>query len=154
MAKYSFRLATLLKLREQLRDERRAALAEAFHAEQLLDERELEINQENDSLREQRSHISRSENVAVDQLLEIQRYEAILMAEKQTLAKQREMLASEIERRREAMLMADRDVRALEKLRDRQQERHTQEEESRLRNELDEFAAQSHARKDRATCCD
>ena len=154
MSKFKFRLETLLKLREGIRDERRAALAEAFHAEQLLEGRILEIDGEHSSLREQRSQIASSGDVAVDQLLEIQRYEAILAAELKTLAGQREMLETEITRRREATAEADQEVRVLEKLRERQQQRHDSQEELKLLKELDEFASLSHSRKDKASCHD
>lgn len=154
MSKFKFRLETLLKLREGIRDERRAALAEAFYAEQLLEGRILEIDGEHSSLREQRSQIASSGDVAVDQLLEIQRYEAILAAELKTIAGQREMLEAEITRRREATAEADQEVRVLEKLRERQQQRHDSQVELKLLKELDEFASLSHRRKDKASCHD
>lgn len=152
MSKFTFRLATLLKLREGFRDERRAALAEAFHAEQLLEGRILEIEAENENLRNQRAQMASSGDVAVDQLLEIQRYEAILGAEVKTLGRQRKLLEVEIERRREATAEADREVRVLEKLRERQQQRHDTETEMRIAKEMDEFASLSHSRKDKESC--
>jgi flagellar protein FliJ len=61
--------------------------------------------------------------------------------EKQTLA-QRKQLAVEIERRREALLAANREVRVLEKLRDHQMERYREEENRRDIKRLDEVAGQ------------
>ena len=75
-------------------------------------------------------------------MIESQRYEVTLRAyEKQTLA-QRERLAVEIERRREALLAANREVRVLEKLREHQIERHREEENRRDIKRLDEIAQQ------------
>jgi flagellar protein FliJ len=80
--------------------------------------------------------------VNIDLLIESQRYEVMLRAyEKQTLA-QRERLAAEIERRREALLAANREVRVLEKLREHQLERHRGEENRRDIKRLDEIAQQ------------
>jgi len=152
MAKFTFRLATLLKLREEIRDERRSALAEAFHAEELLVGRIGEIEGENNTLRERRGTIAASGNVAVDELLEMQRYEAILTAELNTLGRQRKLLDVEITRRQEAAAEADRDVRVLEKLRERQHDSYAAKEEAKVRKELDEFANLRHGRKDRSSC--
>ena len=75
-------------------------------------------------------------------LIESQRYEVTLrIYEKQTL-EQRKRLAVEIERRREALLAANREVRVLEKLREHQIERHREEENRRDVKRLDEVAGQ------------
>jgi flagellar export protein FliJ len=61
--------------------------------------------------------------------------------EKQT-HEQRKLLAAEIERRREVLLAANREVRVLEKLRERQLERHFEEEAHRDIKRMDEIAQQ------------
>ena len=57
-------------------------------------------------------------------------------------------MAAEIERRRQALVEADREVRVLEKLRQRQAEQHRREEELREAKRLDEVAAQQAFRQD------
>ncbi|HEY3392069.1 MAG TPA: hypothetical protein VGK58_05140 [Lacipirellulaceae bacterium] len=51
MPKYKFRLRTLRKVRQARRDERRIALAEAFQARELLDERQADLATEQTELR-------------------------------------------------------------------------------------------------------
>ncbi|REJ65524.1 MAG: hypothetical protein DWQ31_17800 [Planctomycetota bacterium] len=152
MGDFKFRLATLQKLREGIRDERRAALAEAYHAEQLLEGRLTEIEAERAELRRRQTAMTGSSDFDPDQLLEIQRYDAVLTTETNALARQGKLLEMEIARRTEAVVKADRDVRVLENLESRQKQRHELEQERQLQRELDEFAALSHVRKEREPC--
>jgi flagellar export protein FliJ len=142
MAKFKFRLTTLLKIREATRDERQAELAEAYRADDILVERLRQISGEFGALLEECRKAAGPGAVNIDRLLEAQRYEVMLRAyEKQTL-EQRRRLAEEIERRREALLAANREVRVLEKLREHQLERHREEENRRDIKRLDEIAQQ------------
>jgi len=83
--------------------------------------------------------------VDVDRLLEAQRYELALRAQQRHLEQQRRNLAQEIERRREALAEAEREVKVLEKLRERQQARHQYEENRREVKLLDEVAQRQFA---------
>ena len=142
MAKFKFRLATLLKLREAARDERRAELAEAYRADDILNERLQQIHGELNAMSIGCRKAAGPGAVNIDLLIESQRYEVTLRAcEKQTLA-QRQRLAVEIERRRESLLAANREVRVLEKLREHQIERYREEENRRDVKRLDEVAQQ------------
>ena len=123
MAKYKFRLETLQKVREATRDEHRASLAEAFRAEQMLAESRAEVAAEAESLRALQRSASAGRYLDVNRLLEAQRYELLLKARSQELAKQAILLAAETERRRQILVEADRDVRVLELL----DERHRRE---------------------------
>jgi flagellar protein FliJ len=80
--------------------------------------------------------------VDIDQLVEAQRYELTLKAQLQHLQHQRELLAAEIERRRLALVEANRAVRVMEKLRERQAQRYAQEEYRRDLKEMNEVARQ------------
>jgi flagellar export protein FliJ len=141
MAKYKFRLATLQKVREARRDRERAALAEAFQAEQVLAERRAEFATEADELRAlQRSAVS-SRVLDVNRLLEAQRYELVLKARGGELAKQELMLAAETERRRQQLIEADRDVRVLERLDERHLREHQRHERRAEVKLLDEVAS-------------
>ena len=142
MAKFKFRLATLLRLREATRDERRTELAEAYRAEDLLREHQERVGQELSWLLAQCRKVAGPGTVDVDLLVETQRYELTLRAQQSQLATQCEAVGAEIDRRRQALLAADRDVRLLEKLREKQARRHRQEENRREVKELDEVAGQ------------
>jgi len=140
MAKFHFRLATLLRLREAARDERRTVLAEAYRADDVLRQQQELLAAELNGLKGSCRQAVGPGTVDIDKLLAAQRYEIALRAEQMQLGRQREMIGAEIERRREALVQANRDVRVLEKLRERQAERHRDELVHREIRELDEVA--------------
>jgi flagellar protein FliJ len=142
MVKFKFRLAALLRLRESRRDECRAALAEAYRVDEVLLRQFEGMGQELDILREFcRLKVSPG-TVDIDRLVEAQRYELVTRAKQRQVQQQREVVGAEIERRRQALVEADREVRVLEKLRERQTEQHRREEELREVKRLDEVASQ------------
>ncbi|HEY4760328.1 MAG TPA: flagellar export protein FliJ, partial [Thermoguttaceae bacterium] len=140
MAKFKFRLATLLKLREATRDERRAELAQAYRADDVLRGHLDEVHTELQALRDQCRKVAGPGTIDIDRLIEAQRYELILKVQQRHLNEQRQRLAAEIERRRVALLAANREVRVLEKLREQQSQRHRQEENRLDIKRLDEVA--------------
>jgi flagellar export protein FliJ len=140
MPKFHFRLATLLRLHESARDERRARLAEAFRADELLEQREGMVADEIAATRNAGRKAVTPGTVDLDRIVEAQRYEMALRAQKNLLGQQRKAVGGEIERRREAVLAANREVRALEKLRERHKQRYQQDETRRAIRELDEVA--------------
>lgn len=145
MATFQFRLATLLRLREATRDDRRAQLAEALYAEQLIVERIVALDAELADLKRQSLDAARPGRVNVDRLTDGTRYEMILKVERQTADQQRQAVADEVRKRREALVAADRDVKVFEKLRDTQAEQHRDEEARRESKRLDEIAVVRHA---------
>lgn len=143
MARFQFRLATLLKLREAVRDERRAQLAEA---QRLGDELQLRRDEIEELLREaQQSQTVAPGAVNVDRLLDATRYDVVLRVEQAQIEGQQAAVAAEIEKRRQALVAADRDVRSLELLRETQRQRHEADEETKARKELDEIASRRYA---------
>jgi flagellar FliJ protein len=140
MARFKFRLATLLKLREAVRDERRAELAQAYRADDVLNKLLEQTRTELNSLEDQCRKAAGPGTIDIDRLIEVQRYEIILKLQQRHLNEQRGRLATEIERRRVALLAANREVRVLEKLRERQLEQHNQAENRLDIKRLDEVA--------------
>jgi flagellar export protein FliJ len=140
MSKFQFRLATLLRLREAAREERQIALADAYRADGVLEQRQQQLADELAGLKGDCRQASAPGQVNVDRLVESQRYELLLRAATSQLGQQREQLGIEIQRRREAVVQANRAVRVLEKLRERQLERHRADEAYREMRLLDEVA--------------
>lgn len=140
MAMFKFRLATLLKLREATRDERRSHLAQAYQADAILQQQQEQIAQELTDLQGVYRTSAQPGNVNVDRLIAAQRHEVVLRFQGQQLQQQRETIAQEIERRRAALAEANREVKVLENLRERQQERYQEEENRRDIQRLDEVA--------------
>ncbi len=140
MAAFTFRLATLLRLRESIRDQRRQDLAQALRAEELLRQEQERVENEIRELAERSRQAAGPGEVHVDTLLEAERFELVLLARRRLLANQQEMLQAEIQRRREALVEANRQVQVLQRLRQRQAERHRHEENRREVLALDEVA--------------
>jgi flagellar FliJ protein len=146
MAQFVFRLATLLRLRELARDERRMQLAEALR---LIDQLRARCDEIETLLHDtQRLQAPSAGAVDVDRLLNATRYELVLRAEQRALQMQEASLAGEVQKRREALVAANREVRSLELLRANQRERFDEEQESRARKELDEIAVRRYAGED------
>ena len=121
MKKFKFRLDSLVRLREATRDERRGQLAEALRIVASLEEdmRQLQVK-----LGEARQmHTAAKGAVDIDRLLVAERYEMVLLLEKHKLEQQLANMNVEVEKRRQALVWADQDVRVLEKLRETQFQR-------------------------------
>jgi flagellar export protein FliJ len=147
MPNYKFRLETLRKVRQARRDERRVALAEAFQASDLLEQRHAELAGEQAELRALQRSAAGGQFLDVNRLLEAQRYELVLKARGQEIANQRALLETETERRRQALAEADREVRAMDLLDERQRREHQRKSLRAEYKQLDETAAQRHLRK-------
>lgn len=124
MGRFQFRFETLLKMRQADRQQRRLELAQALHAEQLLEDQVANLLAEAGTTRTRGQTAAGPGRVNVDALLDIHRYAAILKSRVQLLREQQARLRQELERRRQSLVEADRQVRVLEKLRERQWEQH------------------------------
>ena len=137
---FQFRLATLHKLREQTRDERRGELAQAYEAERILKARASELKTELIENQERLRELGKRRDLQVDLLTDARRYESLLNHAAAETARQTAEVAQEVERRRLALLEADREVKALEKLRERQQLAYDFQESKQEDRRLDEAA--------------
>jgi flagellar protein FliJ len=147
MSAFHFRLETLLRLRMAERDERRADLAKALRAEGVLLAELRQIETEQLQARVKVREQSAPGAADVDGLLQTNRYQLVLKAQRGQLEGQLIQVRAELERRRQALLEADRGVRVLEKLRERQLAAH-RDREARLEIKvLDEVAASAHNRR-------
>lgn len=148
MAKFKFRLATLLRLREADRDERRARLAEAYRAEEVIEAEQQRIANELVETEMRGRRVASPGSLNVDQLTEVRRFELVLRAQREHVAKQRQTLEAEVEQRRLALVDANRQVRVLEELRQKQLKRHHQEENRQEIKQMDEAGGLRSARED------
>jgi flagellar FliJ protein len=141
MAKYKFRLATLQKVREARLAQQRQALAEALRAEDVIAESRVALAAEAIALRAMQQSATNGKYLDVNRLIEAQRYDLLLKARDQELAKQAILLAAETERRRQLLVEADRDVRVLERLDERHREVHKRQRQRQEWKQLDEAAS-------------
>ena len=145
MAQFRYRLATLLRLREATRDEKRAQLADAHRAAQILQEKIRELDGEFAESRSQAQQSAQPGSVDVDYLLHTHRYERVLHAQRLAIEGQLQLVTAEIDKRRLALVEADRQVQVLEKLRARQRAEFEHAAGLREQKLMDEIAARSHA---------
>ncbi|MEX2308484.1 MAG: flagellar export protein FliJ [Pirellulales bacterium] len=140
MARYEFRLETLRKVRLAKRDQARSALSEAFRAADVLAAKRAELAAEAVELRHVQRSAAAGRYLDVNRLLEVQRYELLLRSRGEELAKQGALLSAEIERRRQLLVEADRDVRVLELLDERHRREHDRRQARLETKQLDETA--------------
>jgi flagellar FliJ protein len=148
--KFKFRLQTLLRLRDSARDERRAQLAQAYRADELLEEKKRMLEEHLSDMQRRARQAAGPGEIDVDRLIEARRFETVLLAQKEHVHNQQEMIRVEIERRRQALVAANREVRVLENLRARQHGRHQAEENRQEIQRLDEAAQLRAIRENRA----
>lgn len=146
MARFRFRMNTLLKLHEATRDERRTELAMAQRAADAVQERLDELGQELATLGAASRQAISPGRIDVDHLLTVQRYELLLRAQEQQTQAQKQMVDAEVERRREAVVAANREVKSLENLRTKLLDKHQADEAKRELAALDEVAGRLHDR--------
>lgn len=124
MARFKFRLQTLRRIREIYRDEQRGRLATAFEAERILQQQRDALAAEAAEHLENQRRAMREGLIDVNWMLTTQRYQLALEAQSSVLRQQAAKLAEEVERRRVALVEADREVRVLDKLEERQRAQH------------------------------
>lgn len=151
MSSFHFRLETLLRLRLADRDQRRAELAKAQRAEDTLVAQADTLAREQAQTQELSRKLAAPGTADVDRLIASHRYELVLRTKAQQLAGQIAQVRAEIERRRQLLVEADRQVRVLEKLRENQRAAHNLREDKREQDQLDELALVGFARREAPT---
>ena len=94
---FHFRLQTLLRLRIAERDQRRAELAKAIRAEELLREEDAKLAEQQAEAAERRRLLKSPGAADVDALLQTHRYEVVLAAQRRQLAAQISQVQAETE---------------------------------------------------------
>lgn len=127
MKPYRFRLMTLQRVRERNRDALRQQLGDANRAAAVLQEEADRIEGEIEQARQQVTATTREATLNVNAILQAQRYELLLQTNLQDIAGKLQEVEKEIERRRLAVVEAEREVRVLEILDEKGREKHRQE---------------------------
>jgi flagellar protein FliJ len=139
---FRFRLSSLLRLRENVRDEYRQKLVDAQRAEDIIHARINALNRVLTDLHGQSEIASRPGAIDVDRLLDTDRYKMTVTAQLQMALNQQIAATAEVELCRQALVEADREVKMLEKLRKQQAVWHQLDENRRQIKQLDETAIQ------------
>ncbi|MBM3998534.1 MAG: flagellar export protein FliJ [Planctomycetes bacterium] len=142
MIPFRFRLESLLRIRRDERDAARRAHAQAVDARRIVEDR---IGSAEEELAETRNRAAASAApgaVDVDRLMHTHRYALLLGSRVGHLRGQAAKIDEEIARRMEQLAKADREVRLLEKLRERKLETHREDAFRREQRAIDEMAQQ------------
>ena len=139
-----FRLATLLKIREQERDMAAKAVQDVRMAIEKLDNAQLEIDQANRQMNEARKESSYGA-INLHQILDAQRYQMVLAAQSAQIADHKGKLNQELERRQFALIQSQKAVKSLEKLRDQRTQAADLHALAKQQERLDEWSSIRHA---------
>jgi len=160
---FTFRFKPLQKIRENVRRERQAELAKALEAETVVRDKiesiVKDIAKVADDLRgaasgewrvasdEENSQLTtRNSQLNVDVLIGLRRHEAWLLAQKHEAQEKLEQVLVEVERRRLAVVEADKEVKIMEKLHEKQKDKYDAEQSAKEIVAFDEIASQRAAR--------
>ncbi len=144
---FRFRLQPLQKIRENVRRERQTELAKALEAEAVVREKIDGIGREIVGTKEEGRKLASEGRINVDYLVGLRRHEAYLLAQKAEAKQKLEQVLAEVERRRMAVVEADKEVKIMEKLHEKLKEKHDTELSAKEVVDLDEIASQRAARK-------
>lgn len=136
-----FRLQTVIRLREEHRDAARAHLADALRAAEVLEAKRVELAGLFVELLDARRHAAATADTGW--LLSAGRYELVLRADEKTLNANIAAVEQEIDRRRLLVAEADRDLRAIEVLKERADQQAKKEAARREAKLLDEHASRA-----------
>lgn len=145
MAGFSFRLKAVAALREQTRDRIAEALAEVQEAQRIVAEQIAQLQREIDEALKQRHNASIG-IVRIDRLLLVQRHQLTLEAQREQAAQQLKLLEEEYERRRVLLVEAEKEVKAMDKLKETQRVRWEQEQLAAEQKQIDEWASTQYMR--------
>ncbi len=140
MASFRFRLSSLENFRRQARERCQLELAAAEADRQNLDSQRNDVERQIVALRHAVRGSVGPGRVDVMQLASASDFECRLRGELEQLNRRASVLAEEVARCRQAVVEADREVRTLEKLRQRQHEQFQSDERRAESKRLDDAA--------------
>jgi flagellar export protein FliJ len=135
----TFRLQSILQLRESLQQQRQAELGQAVQAQQILEAQFRQIETQLSDI-EAEIRASLTASVDVDHLMALRRFQADTRGQSRQLQEQQQLVQQEIERRQARLTEASREVQVMEKLKQTYRERRQTAELRREQALLDEFA--------------
>ena len=139
---FRFRLQPLQKIRENVRRERQAELAKALEAEAVVREKIESLVHDIAGTKEEGRRLALEGRINVDFLVGLRRHEAYLLAQKQEAEQKLDQVLTEVERRRLAVVEADKEVKIMEKLHEKLKENYDAEQAAKEVVGFDEIASQ------------
>ena len=127
-----------MRLRQTARDECRQELAVAQQLEQSIYERIAKFDSEIIELRDRTGASTESGSIDIDRLRDTARYQSLLASERQSAQQELEGCSAHVDCLRQSLVEADRELKSLEKLQARQQDRHRHRQREHELQQLDE----------------
>ena len=140
MRTYQFRLRTLQKMREQKRDLAQRRLAQAKQQRAEIERSEQEVRDQLQGLEQHMRKAIAQQPVEVDRIMDGHRHQLSLQARLADLDSALAQATAEVAECRDKLVEADRDVKILEKLHQRQLTEHEKQQQAHEARQLDEAA--------------
>ena len=138
---FTFRLNPLITLRDNELKERQSELAKAFEARQILEKDQQAIDRQlEDGITTVRSLTQEGQTINVESLLSYRRQEMFLRAQQNDLLEKMKMIDEEIERRRVLVVAANKELKIVEKLKEKRYEKYLDEQNKTEMKIMDEIA--------------
>jgi len=145
MPGFKFRLKAVATLREQTRDRVAESVAEVQEAQRIVVEQIAQLQREIEDALRQRQQASIG-IVRIDRLLMVQRHQLMLESQREQAMQQLRLLNEEYERRRALLVEAEKEVKAMEKLKETQKARWDEEQLAAEQKQIDEWASTQYMR--------
>jgi flagellar FliJ protein len=138
---FTFRLDPLITIRDNALKERQAELAKAYEARQILERDLQEIDQQiAEGITNVRSVMQEGQAVNVEHLLGYRRQEMFLRAAQNELNQKMQMIDEAIEHFRLLVVEANKELKVVEKLKEKRYEKYLEEENRAEMKIMDEIA--------------
>ena len=138
---FKFRLEPLITIRDNELKECQAELAKAYNALRILEEALQELDRQlAEGVETARNLIQAGQTVNVEHLLGLRRQEMFLRAQQNDLTQKMQMVNEEIEKRRAAVIAANKQLKIVEKLKEKRYEKYLEEENKKEIKIMDEIA--------------
>jgi len=138
---FTFRLDPLITIRDNDLKECQLELAKAVEAQKILEEHMQEIDRQlGEGVAAARNLMQEGQTINVASLLSFRRQEMFLRAQQSDLTEKMKMIDQEIERRRLLVVAANKELKIVEKLKERRYEKYLEEENKAEMKSMDEIA--------------
>jgi len=138
---FTFRLDPLITIRDNALKECQAELAKAYHARRIIEDALQDVEKQlAEGIAATRKLMQAGQTVNVEYLLSFRRQEMFLRANEADLKQKMEMIDEEIERRRALVVAANKELKIVEKLKEKRYEKYLEEENKAEMKIMDEIA--------------
>ena len=137
---FTFRLEPLISIRDNVLKQKQAALAEAYEVRRVVEEQQSATERAIEQNLQASRDMMLSGNIDVGFLLNVRRHDAFLVVELETYRRQIVHIDEEIEVRRQAVTEANKELKIIEKLKEKKREQYLAEERRQETIEMDEIA--------------